>query len=397
MEGIYWVPFSSEIDKSILVEVGNDGDGAPMYIARAHHADDLIPGKLLTGSQYSNHCHISYNGQEFSKNSFEVLINTGFSWIPASDGNVPHHAVVGGRTSSGESLYIGRAPHCGILTPGRIHKLSKCMFLPFGWKEFSYSSYEVLVKKTEIMVAPIGDSLKWVWFSPDIDESDLVHAGDHPTGSLFIARAHHAGDLIPGKYVSNNPAGNFCHIAYGGQEIVKDQFEVLINTGFKWISESNGYVPENSVVGGQSMSGETVYIGRTMHNGQNTPGKICRRSKCIYIPFGNEISYKEYDVLVQILQPQPVSNYRSSVEWVSVGKGRPWPTNAVAAGIYREFGNCFTQYIARRRHGNNVVIGYAYNYYDGPIFYFGWHDKEISYRDFDVLVEHTAVFPKETL
>ena len=54
------------------------------------------------------------------------------------------------------SVYSG-APHCGILTPGRIHKLSKCMFLPFGWKEFSYSSYEVLVKKTEIMVAPIGD------------------------------------------------------------------------------------------------------------------------------------------------------------------------------------------------------------------------------------------------
>lgn len=121
--------------------------------------------------------------------------------------------------------------------------------------------------------------------------------------------------MIPGKYVSNNPAGNFCHIPYGGQEIVKDQFEVLINTGFKWISESNGYVPENAVVGGQSMSGETVYIGRTMHSGQNTPGKICRRSKCIYIPFGNEISYKEYDVLVQILQPQPVSNYRSSGEY----------------------------------------------------------------------------------
>lgn len=32
--GIFWVPFSSEMDKSILVEVGNDGDGSPMYIAR---------------------------------------------------------------------------------------------------------------------------------------------------------------------------------------------------------------------------------------------------------------------------------------------------------------------------------------------------------------------------
>lgn len=32
--GIFWVPFSSEMDKSMLVEVGNDGDGSPMYIAR---------------------------------------------------------------------------------------------------------------------------------------------------------------------------------------------------------------------------------------------------------------------------------------------------------------------------------------------------------------------------
>lgn len=74
---------------------------------RAHHCDDLIPGKLLSGVNYANHCHVSYNGQEFSKNSFEVLLNTGFSWVQASDGNVPHHAVVGGRTSSGENLYIG--------------------------------------------------------------------------------------------------------------------------------------------------------------------------------------------------------------------------------------------------------------------------------------------------
>lgn len=82
------------------------------------------------------------------------------------------------------------------------------MFLPFGWKEFSYSSYEVLVKKTEIMSAPIGDgefififlklfsnilnflstALKWVWFSTDIDETDLVYAGDHPSGKMYIAR-----------------------------------------------------------------------------------------------------------------------------------------------------------------------------------------------------------------
>lgn len=114
--------------------------------------------------------------------------------------------------------------------------------------------------------------------------------------------------------MTNSNSGANCHIAYGGQEILKEQFEVLINTGFKWVSATDGYVPENAVIGGQSLSGETLYIGRAMHNGQNTPGKICRRSKCIYVACGGEVSSKEYEVLVQILQPQPVSNYRSSGE-----------------------------------------------------------------------------------
>lgn len=100
---------------------------------------------------------MSFNGQEFSKNSFEVLLNTGFTWVQASDGNVPHHAVVGGRTSSGENLFIGRASHNGVLTPGKVHRVSKCMFLAYGWKEYTYTSYEVLVKKNDLMSSPSGD------------------------------------------------------------------------------------------------------------------------------------------------------------------------------------------------------------------------------------------------
>lgn len=87
-----------------------------------------------------------------------------------------------------------------------------------------------------------------------------------------------------------------------------------MNTGFKWVQASEGFVPENAVVGGHSMSGEKLYVGRTLHNGFIIPGKICRRSKCIYVPFGGEFSYKDYEVLVQIMQPQPVSLSRTSGE-----------------------------------------------------------------------------------
>jgi uncharacterized protein (UPF0297 family) len=128
---------------------------------------------------------------------------------------------------------------------------------------------------------------------------------------LIYFRAHHAGDIIPGKFLPGSQFNNQCFIPYGGTEVHKDEFEVLMNTGFKWIKASNGYVPENSVIGGRSLSGEPLYVGRTLHNGQNIPGKICRLSKCIYIPFGEEICSKEYEVLVQILQPQPMSSHRS--------------------------------------------------------------------------------------
>lgn len=129
---------------------------------------------------------------------------------------------------------------------------------------------------------------------------------------MYIARAYHAGDLIPGKFVPQ--LNNLCFVSYGGQEVEKDEFEVLMNTGFKWVEASDGFVPENAVVGGHSLNGDKFYVGRATHGGSNVPGKICRRSKCIYVPYGGEFSHKDYEVLVQILQVQEASKGRSSGE-----------------------------------------------------------------------------------
>lgn len=85
--------------------------------------------------------------EEIAKNSFEVLMNGNYEWKSASDGNVPPNAVIGGRTSSGETLYIGRAVHSGVTTPGKVHPSHKCVYIPFGWKEHRYTNYEVLVSR----------------------------------------------------------------------------------------------------------------------------------------------------------------------------------------------------------------------------------------------------------
>lgn len=85
--------------------------------------------------------------EEIPKDTFEVLMNSNYEWRKSSDGNIPPNAVVGGRTSNGETLYVGRASHCGVTTPGKVHPTHRCLYLPFGWKEHRYTQYEVLVSR----------------------------------------------------------------------------------------------------------------------------------------------------------------------------------------------------------------------------------------------------------
>lgn len=74
-------------------------------VARAHHSGDLLPGKALLRHKA---CHVSYDGKEHSIGHFEVLLNSpSFAWVSCKDGKVPANAVAGGKTSSGEILYIG--------------------------------------------------------------------------------------------------------------------------------------------------------------------------------------------------------------------------------------------------------------------------------------------------
>ncbi|KAL7027514.1 hypothetical protein ACKWTF_005469 [Chironomus riparius] len=148
-----WIPYSSSIDRSSLVFVGTDYDGSPMYVGRAHHSGDLIPGKLLSST---HRCHVPYDGHEFSLEISEVLFNNNnnYAWVASSNGNIPPNAVPGGQTSNGETLYVGRATHNGLVTPGKIHLSHRCLYLPFGWKEHSYSNYEVLVRQSHKCVPP---------------------------------------------------------------------------------------------------------------------------------------------------------------------------------------------------------------------------------------------------
>ena len=44
-------------------------------------------------------------------------------------------------------------------------------------------------------------------------------------GPLYVGRAHHEGGLYPGKV---NPDHNCCYIAYGGEELSREEYDVNI-------------------------------------------------------------------------------------------------------------------------------------------------------------------------
>ncbi|XP_078049756.1 uncharacterized protein LOC144476545 isoform X1 [Augochlora pura] len=126
----------------------------------------------------------------------------------------------------------------------------------------------------------------------------MISVGSDLDGrNLVVGRAFHHGDMLPAKVKPEHGVAYVCH---AGQEHMKHDFEILMPAEFKWVHAANGYVPEGSVEGGRTMNGETLYIGRTYHNGVPCSGKIQRSHGVLYIPYeGKEIPCKNYEVLVQ--------------------------------------------------------------------------------------------------
>ncbi|KAK7862740.1 hypothetical protein R5R35_002512 [Gryllus longicercus] len=125
------------------VWAGLDKNGDNMYVARARHEQDLLPGKVVPSK---GGMFVSYGGQEHSKCAYEVMLGRGaVAWQQCSGGRVPPKAVEAGRTCDGEKLYVGRVVHDGALTPGKVHSSHRKCYIPFDGKEFAYDKYEVLV------------------------------------------------------------------------------------------------------------------------------------------------------------------------------------------------------------------------------------------------------------
>lgn len=157
-------------------------------------------------------------------------------------------------------------------------------------------------------------------FAP-LPEGAVLAGHDQDGSQIYVGRAWHAGDQIPAKVL---PSKQAAYVAHGGQEVLKDEFEVLCFGNVQWISAhpSNRTVPPFALVGGTTSDGEPLYIGmqirficavieifmqsskisgRAHHEGSLTVGKVQISHGALYIPFaGSEVPiHNDAEVLVE--------------------------------------------------------------------------------------------------
>ncbi|XP_031333182.1 natterin-3-like isoform X2 [Photinus pyralis] len=143
MAAYYWLDWNADrMVPPTAVHGGVDKDGSQIYVGRAYHEGDWIPAKVIPERHTA---YVAYGGCEHVKNNFQLLCEQRFDWVPTSAGNIPPGAVEGGRTESGEPLYIGRVWHDGAHTVGKVHSSHGCCYIPYDSQEMTFCDYEILV------------------------------------------------------------------------------------------------------------------------------------------------------------------------------------------------------------------------------------------------------------
>nr|AEE61416.1 unknown [Dendroctonus ponderosae] len=135
----------------------------------------------------------------------------------------------------------------------------------------------------------------WVAASSGQVPPSAFAGGEDNGESIYVIRANFNGGLIPGKLI---PSHGQAYVAWGGAENPIQEYEVLCDFPGQWQASSGGSLPPSAVPAGQSEDGETLYVGRVVHDGALTIGKVQPSHGVVYIPYAcQELSFPDYEVL----------------------------------------------------------------------------------------------------
>ncbi|CAL8093836.1 unnamed protein product [Orchesella dallaii] len=143
------------------------------------------------------------------------------------------------------------------------------------------------------------DKLEWRPASGGDVPKDAMHAGVDGGEKVYVARAHHEGCIIPGKLHKTH---SHVYIPYNMKEVPVPDYEVLCGPKacLSWVEGSGSDIPVNAVPGGQEADGEVLYIGRVIHEGTVTVGKIHPSHGSCYVAYGgDELAFADYEILVK--------------------------------------------------------------------------------------------------
>lgn len=137
-------------------------------------------------------------------------------WVPF-DQKIPKEAVRGGKEGV-QTLFIGRAHHCGSVTPGKVLEVDKTCFIPWGCVSNEKVDYELLINNSS--------HYNWVAAEKGNVPDNAFPAGHSEQGeTLYIGRVLYNGNLVVGKI---QPSHRVCYIALGTEEINFQKYEVFV-------------------------------------------------------------------------------------------------------------------------------------------------------------------------
>ncbi|XP_059058501.1 uncharacterized protein LOC131851959 [Achroia grisella] len=289
------------------VKAGSAADGEVLYFGRVCQNGHLVPGKV-----HPSHgsCYYSFDGEERVTKEYECLVIS----LYFSNPSVTDAVNMRGRPYPGygmqpppmygypPTININMYPHPGYPQPGYPHPYPPHLFYPPG------EPVQVVEEPSDIVPELPGETVELPWSTykwvPACLSQNSIPPGalrvgtDVDEAEIYAGRAHHEGEIVPAKVI---PSKNACYIAFNGEEILKDQFEVLVPSMFSWQFSSGGEVPPGAVEAGVTADGEKLYFGRVTHDGGVTPGKIHpSHGSCYYAFDGEEKASPEYECLVLV-------------------------------------------------------------------------------------------------
>lgn len=141
----------------------------------------------------------------------------------------------------------------------------------------------------------------WVRANDGNVPRNALVAGQNLNGeNFYVGRVMLRGNVLPGKVL---PSAKVCFVSLDQIEFSSNVYEVLVkapSVNYQWVRMGGCVMPRNAIPAGRGATGELIYIGRHVHKGELTPGKVIPSQRCIYIPYlGKEIRYRDFEILIQ--------------------------------------------------------------------------------------------------